>query len=461
MDDENVRKCALVVVVLGAFLIPFMGSSLSIALPLIQKDLAVDVILLGWIPTVFVLANAAFLLPFGRLADIYGRKKIFTYGVIIYTTASFLAALSPSGLFLIAGSFLQGWGCAMMFATGVALLISVYPSKHHGEALGYYITAVFVGLFLGPLLGGFLAQNLGWRSIFLFNVPVGLFLLGLIQLRLKGEWTGSEGEKFDLIGTIIYIPSLIALLYGVSSFESYMGKFILLAGVLGVIIFILHEHRTVKPILQLKELTKKISAFPALALFLVNVSTTAIWALLSLYLQDLLSLGPQITAIILSVEPLLVAILSSPVGRLSDHFDNRILAATGMAIITIGLLFLSTLNLNTSIWMVIAGLIPVGIGLGLFSPPMANIFMGSMRRENYGMASATLSTMVYAGQTFSLGIMLLIFTGFLGNVQITASNFSMFLLSLKTAFIIFAVISGLALVTSLMVGKQADNSNKI
>lgn len=159
MNDLNVRKCALIVVALGSFLIPFMGSSLSIALPLIQTDLNVDVILLGWIPTVFVLANAAFLLPFGRLADIHGRKKIFTYGVVIYTSASFMSAISPSGLFLVMGSFLQGWGCSLMFATGAALLISVYPSDHRGEVLGFYITSVFAGLFLGPLLGGFLAET--------------------------------------------------------------------------------------------------------------------------------------------------------------------------------------------------------------------------------------------------------------------------------------------------------------
>ena len=182
--EKKVRNTALLVVAMGSFLIPFMGSSLNIALPIIQNELGVNIILLGWIPTVFVLANAAFILPFGRLGDIIGRKKIFTYGVLIYTFASFLAAFSLSGISLIIFSFMQGLGCAMMFATGVALLSSVYPSEHRGEALGIYVTAVYIGLFLGPLLGGFLAQNFGWRSIFLFNVPFGLLLFSLIRLRL-------------------------------------------------------------------------------------------------------------------------------------------------------------------------------------------------------------------------------------------------------------------------------------
>lgn len=456
MSDLNVRKCALIVVALGSFLIPFMGSSLSIALPLIQDDLKVNIILLGWIPTVFVLANAAFLLPFGRLADIHGRKKIFTIGVIIYTIASVLAASSPSGLFLVMGSFLQGFGCSLMFATGAALLISVYPSDHRGEVLGLYITSVFIGLFLGPLLGGFLAENLGWRSIFLFNVPLGLLILGLIFLRLKGEWIGSKNAKFDLKGSVIYIPSLIALLYGVSSFGNDLGKFILLAGVAGLSIFIIQEIKSTNPLLNLRDLRRRVSAIPALTIFLINVSITAIWTLLSLYMQDLRSLGPQMAALVLAAEPLMVALLSSPVGRLSDHVDNRIFSAVGMVLITIGLLILSTLNLNTGLWVVVIGLILVGIGQALFSAPTTNIFMGSMRQENYGIASATFSTMIYAGQTFSLGILIFIFSTFLGNVQITPTNYDLFLLSLKTAFIVFAILSGASLVISLLTCKKTE-----
>lgn len=447
------RKTTLILVALGAFLIPFMGSSLSIALPLIGDDLAGNVILLGWLPTIFVLANAAFLLPFGKLADIHGRKRIFSYGVIIYTAASLLAALSPSVTFLIFASFLQGLGCAMIFATGVALLSSVYPERHRGEALGFFITAVYVGLFLGPLLGGFLAQNLGWRSIFLFNVPLGLFLLGLIIWKLRGEWFGSKDSKFDLWGSLIYIPSLAALLYGFTTLGDMVGWVIFILGTVGFSLFIFRELKLEDPILNLKLLKRRVSALPALTLLLINISTTALWTILSLYLQDLLNLGPQITALILSVEPLMAAILSPFVGNLSDRMESRIFTASGMAITTVGLLILSTLNLNTELWLVVTGMVLIGVGIALFSPPATNLFMGSMSRENYGMASATLSTMIYAGQTLSLGMLLLIFAGLMGNVQITSTNFDDFLLSLKIAFIIFAAFSGIGAVLSLFMNK--------
>ena len=243
IQEKKVRNTALLVVALGSFLIPFMGSSLNIALPVIQKDIAVNLILLSWIPTVFVLANAAFILPFGRLSDIIGRKKIFAYGVLIYTAASLLAGYSSSGILLIIFSFLQGLGCSMIFATGVALLSSVYPSNRRGEALGIYVTAVYIGLFLGPLLGGVLVENFGWRSIFLFNVPLGLILYALIRLRLKGEWMGSAGEKFEIKGSLIYIISIIALMYGFSTLYDNMGRLILIAGLIGLSIFALIRKR--------------------------------------------------------------------------------------------------------------------------------------------------------------------------------------------------------------------------
>ena len=233
----SVKRCALVLVVIGSFLIPFMGSSLSLALPLIQNELSVSILILGWIPTAFTLANAALVIPFGRLADIYGRKKVFTAGFLVYTLASFLAIFSISGIILVFISFLQGVGCAMIFATGIALLISIFPLEKRGQVLGINLAAVYLGLFMGPLLGGFLTQTCGWKSIFFINVPIGLFSLALIITRFKGEWKGSSGEKFDITGSIIYFLFLSALMYGVSTFNDLLGKIILLTGLFGFFIF--------------------------------------------------------------------------------------------------------------------------------------------------------------------------------------------------------------------------------
>lgn len=452
------QRITLFLVSLAAFLIPFMGSSLSLALPVIQKELVVNVIILGWIPTAFVLANAATVLPFGRLSDIYGRKRIFSYGVLIYTTASLLAAFSNSGEILVVFSFLQGLGCAMIFATMVALLSSVFPMERRGEALGLYVSAVFIGLFLGPILGGVLIQYLGWRSIYLFNIPVGIILLSILFWKLRMEWAEAQGESFDIKGALIYSLSLVALLYGFSSLLEDLGKTVLVAGLLGILGFFLMERRTESPILKFDIFKSRRSSFTALSMLFLNIAISAMATFLSLYFQSLRGLEPQTTALILAAQPLMVAVLSPVIGRAADRTENRFLPIGGLILITAGLLMLSFLSQETSILVPVLALILVGVGQAMFSSPTTRIFMGSVDSKIYGMASSAFSTMIYLGQTLSLALMLFIFAIYLGQVEINTSNYQVFLDSMRMAFLVFSIISGLALVFSILVGPNVSKS---
>ena len=459
-ETKSVQKVSLILVAITSFLIPFMGSSLSIALPLIQNDLQVDILILGWIPTAFVLANAALVLPFGRLADIYGRRKIFTYGIIIYTLASLMAVFSNSGMILVSLSFMQGVGSAMIFATAVALLISIFPKKKRGEVLGIYVTAVYLGLFLGPLLGGFLAQNFGWRSIFFANVPIGLVALTLILTRFKGEWRISDGEKFDILGTIIYIISLSSLMYGITTLNESFGMILLIMGLMGISIFVVVEKRSISPIIPLSIFKNRMTSFSGAALLLITVATSAMWTIMSLYLQDLRGLDPLTTSIILAVQPLAVALLSPIVGRIADKGDNRILNIIGTVICSVGLLILASLVEKSSLIIVVMGLGLVGIGMGLFSAPTNRNFLESLSSKFYGVGSATLSTMVYIGQAVSLGVLLFILTSYMGNVQLLPENYSLFMQGLRVSFLIFAVSSAIGAVVTLMIrGKMKFEIN--
>lgn len=456
--DRSLQRITLFLVSLAAFLIPFMGSSLSLALPVIQKELVVNVIILGWIPTAFVLANAATVLPFGRLSDIYGRKRIFSYGVLIYTTASLLAAFSNSGEILVFFSFLQGLGCAMIFATMVALLSSVFPMERRGEALGLYVSAVFIGLFLGPILGGVLIQYLGWRSIYLFNIPVGIILLSILFWKLRMEWAEAQGESFDIKGALIYSLSLVALLYGFSSLLEDLGKTVLVAGFLGILGFFLMERRTESPILKFDIFKSRRSSFTALSMLFLNIAISAMATFLSLYFQSLRGLEPQTTALILAAQPLMVAVLSPVIGRAADRTENRFLPIGGLILITAGLLMLSFLSQETIIQFPVLALILVGVGQAMFSSPTTRIFMGSVDSKIYGMASSAFSTMIYLGQTLSLALMLFIFAIYLGQVEINPSNYQVFLDSMRVAFLVFSIISGLALVFSIRVGPNVSKS---
>src|SRR4030043_176151 len=222
MDE---RKPALVVTTIGSFLVPFMGSSVNIALPTIGKEFAMDAVLLGWVTTSFLMAATIFLVPLGKIADVYGRKKIFLLGFILYTVSSLFCAISPSPLFLISFRVLNGIGASMTFSPGLAILMSIYPPRERGKVLGINVAAVYSGLSCGPFLGGLLTQYFGWRSIFLLHVPLGLFILLLTLWKLKGEWTEAKGEKFDVMGSLLFSLTLVTVMYGLSQLRRIEGFF--------------------------------------------------------------------------------------------------------------------------------------------------------------------------------------------------------------------------------------------
>lgn len=451
---NNLKNTVLITVMLGSFLIPFMGTSLNIALPSIGAEFTLNAILLSWIPTVFILANAALILPFGRVADIYGRKKIFLYGVITYTFASFLAAISPSGILLLIFSFLQGIGCSMIFGTGVALISSVFEPRERGRAYGIYVASVYTGIFSGLILGGFLIQQLGWRSIFFFNIPFGILLILIVLFELKSDWAESKGEKFDFVGSILFFFIIIALIQGFSALTENLGKFLILAGILGTIIFLKYESKLEYPLLRISIFKNKYFTISILSILIINLGTTSITFLLSLYLQYLKLLSPNTAGIILILNPLSVAVLSPFAGRISDKMDTRIIAPIGMAITTVGLFLFIFLNENTSLSYIIFGLILVGTGLALFSSPATNAAMNSVSKKIYGAASATVSTMVFTGQVLSMGVVILIFAIYLGNVQIIPQYYPIFIKSANIAFIAYTIICLVAIFALLLMGKN-------
>jgi len=193
MNNVAAKRAALFVAAFASFVTPFMSSSINIALPSIGQEFAMNAVLLSWVATSYLLAAAMFLVPFGRIADIYGRKRIFTYGMLLYTLACLLSAFATSGSWLISFRVLQGIGGAMVFGTGVAILTSVFPVGERGKALGINAAAVFLGLSLGPSLGGLLTEHFGWRSIFLIIVPLGLATIAFMEIEGRMGW-GKRGE---------------------------------------------------------------------------------------------------------------------------------------------------------------------------------------------------------------------------------------------------------------------------
>ncbi len=454
MENQTVARTALFIAVLAGFLTPFDLSGVNIALPRIGAEFAMDAVALSWVPTAYLLASAVFLVPFGRIADIYGRRKIFVSGLSVFTFASFLMVFSISPLMIIVLRIVQGFGSALIFGTAVAILTSSTPPQRRGRALGIYTTAVYLGLTLGPFLGGFMTQHLGWRSIFLVNVPLGIFTVALILWKLKGEWAEARGEEFDYTGTLLYAITLVALIYGLSELPSVAGGVLILSSLVVLGMFLWWETKSKTPLLNLNLFREnQVFALSNLAALINYGATFSITFFLSLYLQYIRGYSPDQAGLILVIQPLVMSVLSSPAGRLSDRVDPGRVASVGMALNALGLFVLSFLDANTGLPMLLAALVVLGFGFALFASPNTNAIMGSVTPRHYGVASGTLGTMRLVGQMLSMGIAIMIFALVIGRVEITPQFYPAFLSSMKFGFLLFAIICFAGIYPSMARGR--------
>jgi EmrB/QacA subfamily drug resistance transporter len=418
-----------------------MMSSINVALPTIGRELQMDAMLLSWVAMAYVLSGAIFLLPFGKIADIYGRKKVFTYGIALFTVSSILMGVSISGKMLIFFRVFQGIGGAMTFGTGMALLVSVFPAEQRGRVLGLTVGAVYVGLSVGPFIGGFLTEQFGWRSIFFSSSLLGVVLVGSILWKLKGEWAEAKGERLDVIGSTVYCLALMSLVYGFQLLPSGSGLLFLSFGIAGLFLFAKWEGRVKNPVLDLSLFRhNRVFALSNLAMFINYGATYAIGFLISLYLQYVKHLTPQTAGLIMISQPVVQAAFSPYAGKLSDRVEPQIVASCGMGLTVIGLVLFTFLGEDTALWFVAGTLALHGFGFALFSAPNTNAVMGSVEKRLYGVASGIASTTRLMGNTFSMGTVMFVFALYIGTVQITPQYLPAFLVSVKTVFVIFGLL---------------------
>jgi EmrB/QacA subfamily drug resistance transporter len=450
----------LLVTTISSFLTPFMGSAVNVALPAIARELSMTALSLGWVATSFILAAAITLIPLGRLADIYGRRRFYIYGALIFTVASSFCICSPSQFFLIAARAVQGIGGAMIFSTGTAMLISAYPLEERGKIIGINTAAVYIGLTIGPFIGGLLTQHLGWRYIFLFTAILGLIIILTVTTVIKEDKQESNNEGFDFTGSLFYGISLFAIMYGFSRLPSLNAGLLIGTGVTLLALFILQQLKSPFPLLDIHLfLNNKVFAFSNLAALINYCATFAVTFLLSLYLQHIKMLTPSHTGIILIAAPIVQAFLSPFAGKLSDRFEPQIISSSGMALTVTGISLLIFLDSKTRIEYILFCLVLLGIGFALFSSPNVNATMSAVEKKYYGVASATLGTMRLIGQMSSMGITMLIFAIILGDNPISEANNFLLLKSTKFIFAILAVICSGGVFASLARGKMHNGNN--
>jgi len=448
------KYVALLIAAISSFITPFTASSVNIALPSIDRELLLNALELSWVATAYLLAAAIFLVPFGRISDILGRKKIFLFGMMIDAAASIMCAISNSGAWLITFRAMQGLGGAMIFGTGIAILTSVFPAKERGRALGINVAAVYSGLSMGPLIGGSLTEHLGWRSIFLLNAFLGLIVVIAVLWKLRAEWAGARGEKFDYKGALIYCLAVVAIMFGFTMLPDFKGGILIILGIGGVVAFVKWELKLEHPIIHIGLFKNNIVFRYSNLAALINYSATfAVAFLLSLYLQFIKGFTPEHAGMVLMIQPFMQIIFSPIAGSLSDRMEPRVLASAGMALTMAGLLMLTLLGGHTRLIFIMFTLAILGIGFAFFSSPNINAVMSSVEKRFYGVASGMLATMRLTGQMFSMGMTLLLFALYIGPVQITPEKYPLFITCVKVAFTISAILCFAGIFASIARGK--------
>jgi EmrB/QacA subfamily drug resistance transporter len=448
MDKKSLKRDILIVGILVSFLTPFVRSSINLALPALAFEFDLSAVFLTWISTVYLLVNAILYIPFGRIGDIYGRKRIFQYGLIIFTISSFLSAFSISGEMFLFFRILQAIGNAMIFANLNAMISSAFPVNERGRAFGLTSMGVFVGLIFGPILGGAITEIVGWRTLFYLDTIIGIIAAYSIT-RFKYDWIDAKGEKLDILGSFLLGMSIIFIIYGFSDFTNKYSLFIIIAGIIGLSAFYLVEKRVAFPLINLSLFNSKSFTFGNITAFINYGAFVAVSFILSLYLQYLKGYSPLTAGLIVSVQSIMMVFVSPFAGRLSDKIDPENVSTAGMVLTTIGVALMTLINFENAPYLGVISLIVFGAGIGLFYSSNTKVVMSAVDKNYFGIASATLSNIRSMGQIFGMGIVLLIISTILGNAQIMPSNYPQLIISLRLSLVALAVLSAIGIFTSI------------
>ncbi len=440
MNEGVSRSAVLFAVCMAHFLMPFMMSSVGIALPVIGREFHASALQLGLVETTYVLSASIFLLSMGRFGDIHGRRRIFQTGLLVFGGMGGLISQAGSIEMVIVLRFLQGTGGAMVMATTMAMLVSTFPVAERGKALGIAVASVYAGISCGPFVGGMLVELLGWRSIFYLIFPLSLLTWGVTRLKIKTEWAEARGEPFDWCGAMTYAAAVLLLVISVTNLNSGGWAWATLAVanlLLGL--FIIHQSRHPYPLLNLDLLlNNRVFALSNLAALFNYAATFGVTFFLSLYLQYVKGMSPSQAGLVLIVQPLVQTLFSPFCGRLSDRIPAAYVATTGMALCAVSLAVASTLHVESTLMVVYLLLVAMGLGFAFFSSPNVSLIMGSVEPKYLGVASGLNSSMRTLGMLTSMMIITLIFAYLMNDQPVTIANQPGFLASMRLALQMFS-----------------------
>ena len=414
--------------VFGALAIGLFASvvdhgSVIVALPSIAEDLRIELPSVQWVVIGFALTISALLLPMGRLADMIGQKRVYILGSVILMVGAAGAGLAPNLAALLLARIFQGVGAAMTQGTGMAIMTSVFPSQERGRAIGLLMTTVGVGAVAGPAIGGFIVDLLHWRAVFFLNIPLGLLgvVATLFVLRRWESERASRDSSFDWAGALLSTGVLVALLLGLTLAvdQGWMSAPILAAFVLSAsmfVAFIWWELRAPTPMFNLRFFKERVFSCGVSAAFLTFLGQSSVLFLMPFYVQNVLGFSPKIAGLVVMPGALVMAIMGSVSGTLSDKFGWRWFTVGGMLCSVAGLAILSRITDNSHLYQVIPGLILVSGGMGTFYSANSSSVLSAVGRESYGVVSGFLNLVRNSANVISLAIATTIVTVTMGSL---------------------------------------------
>lgn len=436
---------------LVSFIGPFLSTSLNIAIPIMSSEFGIQPDKMSWVVTAFLIASAACLLPIGKFSDIHGRKRIFSLSLIVFDISTLLTAFVPSLAWLVFCRVIQGISLCGVYVSYMPLLLATSDEAHQGHVLGQAVSLTYLGLSLGPVLGGIITQFAGWRFIFIFATVIITSAYILVQ-PIKQEWYADDAPFVNGVSAVLSMAAIIVFLCGLSSYAD--NGFLIWIGLALVALFLLHESRSYHPMLPLFIFRNVTFSMSNLASFIQYSATYAVSFLLSLYLQVIMGLSPAVSGLVLLAQPIIMSALSPHAGTLADRYGPRYIASIGLTFTTIGLgcfAFFSTPSLATTILF----LIFIGLGAALFGAPNNSAIMSSVKSSYHGIASSMLALMRNLGQAVSMAVVTLVLTW---QTAIIPAYDSAVKSALHVSFIILSVLCFFAIFASLARGRKKKTS---
>lgn len=458
MRSLKLQDYIILITSIASFFVAFISSAPAVALSQLAGEFGLNNIMQNWVINIFLFTVAIVAVPFGKFSGMYGIKKSYNIGLVLFLIGSVLSALAFSTESLLIFRAFQGIGAAILYNTVTSLVSVAVPEEIRGKALGIMVSAVYIGLAVAPFIGGILTDYIGWRAIFYFSIPFIIVTLLISLAKVKDEWKMYENESFDYKGSILYGISIFLLIYGFTIINETNGLILAIIGAILFISFVYYELKVRHPVYNIRVFKNNKFFSSNLATIISYIATFLVTYVLNYHFQYILGFDESLTGILLLITPLLMAITSPISGNLSDKMNPQKLAAIGMAFVTVALFIFSFLDSTTPIYVIVIAMILQGIGYGIFASPNTNLVMSSVEPRETPTASVTVTVIRVVGQTLSLAMLTVIFAIIMGDVAFVPANYPQLIESSSLACIISTVLCVIAVIASLWGIKSKDKA---